>query len=149
MHFHDLRHTGNDLTAATGATLREMMDRMGHSSPRAALIYMHGNDDRQRKIADSLNKLAQSELSRNGQWAERGTRRKPIGHATGTEAPRCLVITRTGSRETRPELVGWVVGLRGLEPRTSSLSGCRCSPFGSAAGSVTWAACWRGPKYSP
>src|SRR5262249_14537233 len=132
LHFHDLRHTGNDLTAATGATLREMMDRMGHSSPRAALVYMHGHDDRQREIADSLNKLAQSELSRNGQWAERGTRRKPIGHATGTEAPRCLVITRTGSRETRPELVGWVVGLRGLEPRTSSLSGCRCSPFGSA-----------------
>jgi integrase len=28
LHFHDLRHTGNDLTAATGATLREMMDRM-------------------------------------------------------------------------------------------------------------------------
>jgi len=44
LHFHDLRHTGNDLTATTGATLREMMDRMGHSSPRAALIYMHRND---------------------------------------------------------------------------------------------------------
>lgn len=29
MHFHDLRHTGNDMTAATGATLRELMDRMG------------------------------------------------------------------------------------------------------------------------
>ena len=64
------------------ATLREM-DRKGHSSPRAALIYMHGNDDRQRKIADSLNKLAQSELSRNGQHAERGTRRKPSGTDAG------------------------------------------------------------------
>jgi hypothetical protein len=28
-----------------------MMERMGHSSPRAALIYMHGNDARQREIA--------------------------------------------------------------------------------------------------
>jgi integrase len=79
LHFHDLRHTGNDLTAATGATLREMMDRMGHSSPRAALIYMHGNDGRQRKIADSLNRLAQSELSRNGQRPKDSPRRKPSG----------------------------------------------------------------------
>jgi len=58
LHFHDLRHTGNDLTAATGATLREMMDRMGHSSPRAALICMQSNDARQWEIADSLKKLA-------------------------------------------------------------------------------------------
>jgi integrase len=43
-HFHDLRHTGNVLTAGTGATLRELMDRMGHSSTRAAMIYMHGSD---------------------------------------------------------------------------------------------------------
>jgi integrase len=35
-HFHDLRHTGNTLTAIAGASLRELMDRMGHSSPRAA-----------------------------------------------------------------------------------------------------------------
>ena len=63
--------------AATGATLREMMDREGHSSPRAALIYMHGNDARQREIADSLDKLARSELSRNGQRSKEGTRRKP------------------------------------------------------------------------
>jgi chemotaxis response regulator CheB len=62
---------------AAGATLREMTDQMGHSSPRAALIYMHGNDGRQRKIADSLNKLVQSELSRNGQRSKDGTRRKP------------------------------------------------------------------------
>ena len=34
---------------------------------RAALIHMHGNDARQRKIADSLNKLTRSELSCNGQ----------------------------------------------------------------------------------
>ena len=43
LHFHDLRHTGNMLTAATGATLRELMDRMGHSTTRAALIYLHGS----------------------------------------------------------------------------------------------------------
>jgi integrase len=57
-HFHDLRHTGNDLTATTGATLRELMDRMGHSSPRAALIYLHSSNARQQAIADSLSELA-------------------------------------------------------------------------------------------
>ena len=54
-HFHALRHTGNTLTAAAGASLRELMDRMGHSSPRAALIYLHDSDARQRAIADGLN----------------------------------------------------------------------------------------------
>jgi integrase len=29
MHFHDLRHTGNTLTAAAGASLCELTDRMG------------------------------------------------------------------------------------------------------------------------
>jgi integrase len=63
VHFHDLRHTGNDFAAGTGATLREMMDRMGHSSTRAALIYMHGSDARQRQIADSLSELARQEIT--------------------------------------------------------------------------------------
>ena len=40
-HFHDLRHTGNHLAAASGASTRELMHRMGHSSVRAALIYQH------------------------------------------------------------------------------------------------------------
>jgi hypothetical protein len=55
LHFHDLRHAGNDLAAASGATLRELMTRMGHSTTRAALIYLHDSDDRQRKIAESLD----------------------------------------------------------------------------------------------
>ena len=48
-----------------------------------------------------------------------------IGHATGTEESECLVIIRTGAGDTGPELDEQVVGLRGLEPRTSSLSGKR------------------------
>jgi integrase len=42
LHFHDLRHTGNTLASrAPGASLRDVMARMGHDSPRAALIYQH------------------------------------------------------------------------------------------------------------
>jgi integrase len=64
VHFHDLRHTGNNLSAAAGANLRELMARMGHSSTRAALIYLHSTDERQREIADALGALAVDELKR-------------------------------------------------------------------------------------
>jgi hypothetical protein len=40
------------------------MDRMGHDSERAAMIYLHGSDARQHQIADSLSKLAREELKR-------------------------------------------------------------------------------------
>lgn len=55
--FHDLRHTGNTLAAATGASLRELMARMGHASPRAALVYQHATEDRDRSIAAALGNL--------------------------------------------------------------------------------------------
>lgn len=55
--FHDLRHTGNTLAAATGASTRELMARMGHSSPRAALIYQHATADRDKAIAAALGDL--------------------------------------------------------------------------------------------
>jgi integrase len=64
LHFHDQRHTGNQLAAATGATLRELMDRMGHSTARAALIYLHGGDQRQHEIAQALSERAEAELKR-------------------------------------------------------------------------------------
>jgi len=38
LHFHDLRHTGNTLAASDGESLRELMDRMGHDSVRAAMM---------------------------------------------------------------------------------------------------------------
>ncbi|HET8681787.1 MAG TPA: tyrosine-type recombinase/integrase, partial [Micromonosporaceae bacterium] len=54
--FHDLRHTGNNLAAAAGASTRELMHRMGHSSMRAALIYQHATNERDREIADNIEK---------------------------------------------------------------------------------------------
>jgi integrase len=56
-HLHDLRHTGNQLAVGTGASLRELMDQMGHASARAAMIYQRGSDERQQAIADALSKL--------------------------------------------------------------------------------------------
>jgi hypothetical protein len=38
------------------------MERMGHSSTRAALIYLHGGDQRQRAIADTVSAMVQEAL---------------------------------------------------------------------------------------
>ena len=66
VHFHDLRHTGNQFAADQGATLRELMERMGHSSPRAAMIYLHVSKGRSRRIADKLsNQLRAARASDN------------------------------------------------------------------------------------
>jgi integrase len=65
MHFHDLRHTGNMLAADAGANLRELMERMGHSTTRAATVYLHGGDERQQAIADELSRQAAEQLGRS------------------------------------------------------------------------------------
>ncbi|MEV0582644.1 site-specific integrase [Nonomuraea sp. NPDC050310] len=62
IHFHDLRHTGNTLAANAGASIRELMARMGHSSTRAAMIYQHSTDERQREVARKLDDLARGVL---------------------------------------------------------------------------------------
>ena len=59
LRFHDLRHTQATLAAATGATLRELMARLGHSTPGAALKYQQMvGEDRDRAIAEALSGLA-------------------------------------------------------------------------------------------
>ena len=60
LRFHDLRHTGLVLAAATGATLAELMARAGHSTVGAALKYQHAAQSRDREIAALLSKLADS-----------------------------------------------------------------------------------------
>jgi len=51
---HDLRHTADTLAAATGATLPELMYRMGHATERMALRYLHATRDRDRVIGEAL-----------------------------------------------------------------------------------------------
>jgi len=65
IHFHDLRHTGNQLTANEGANPKELMARMGHDSERAALIYLHSSSARQRALADAVGKAASAELAKS------------------------------------------------------------------------------------
>jgi integrase len=58
LRWHDLRHTGATLAAATGATLSELMSRLGHSTVGAAMRYQHASSDRDRVIAELLSEMA-------------------------------------------------------------------------------------------
>ena len=58
LRFHDLRHTGAVLAAQTGATLAELMARLGHSTPGAALRYQHAAAGRDAQIAVALSRIA-------------------------------------------------------------------------------------------
>ena len=89
--FHDLRHTGNTLAAATGASTKELMARMGHSSFRAALIYQHATSDRDAVLATALSALAT------------GTAAPRSGHEQGAAGPQLHAggRARPGARGTR------------------------------------------------
>ena len=85
IHVHDLRHTGNTFAAETGASLAELMSRMGHSSTRAAQIYLHARQERGQQIASSLDKMARRELRQ----ARKRRRKEPAGdEGTGTQRAR-------------------------------------------------------------
>ena len=58
LRWHDLRHSCAVLAAATGASLAELMARLGHSTPQAAMRYQHAAQGRDREIAALLSKLA-------------------------------------------------------------------------------------------
>lgn len=57
LRIHDLRHTGAVLAAQTGATLAELMARIGHSTPQAALRYQHAARGRDAEIAEALSEI--------------------------------------------------------------------------------------------
>lgn len=57
LRFHDLRHTGAVMAAQTGATLAELMVRLGHSTPAAAMRYQHAAQGRDAQIASALSAM--------------------------------------------------------------------------------------------
>jgi len=66
LHFHDLRHVAATLAAETGAGVKEIMYRIGHSSPQAALRYQHATQRRDRSIADGISKLINRDRGDDG-----------------------------------------------------------------------------------
>lgn len=59
LRWHDLRHTGATMAARSGATLAELMGRLGHSTVSAALTYQHAASDRDAEIARKLSAMAE------------------------------------------------------------------------------------------
>lgn len=59
LRFHDLRHTGATMAAQTGqATMADLMARIGHSTPQAAMRYQHAAQGRDKLVAAAMSKLA-------------------------------------------------------------------------------------------
>ncbi len=60
LRFHDLRHAAGTLAAQTGATTKELMARLGHASPQAAMVYQHASLARDVVIAERLAQMAEA-----------------------------------------------------------------------------------------
>lgn len=56
LHFHDLRHTGATMAGQDGATLSELMHRLGHTSPKIAMRYQWADAERDRALAARMSK---------------------------------------------------------------------------------------------
>jgi integrase len=52
---HDLRHAAGTMAAWTGATTKELMARLGHSTPQASIRYQHAARTRDEEIARRLD----------------------------------------------------------------------------------------------
>ncbi len=78
--FHELRPTAGTLAAQTGATTKEIMARMGRASSRAAMIYQHVSDERDRRLAQGrAEMIAEEGISPSGLRAR-------LGHDASDEA---------------------------------------------------------------
>lgn len=54
LRWHDLRHTGATMAAQAGATLADLMGRLGHSTVAAALRYQHTTEERDQLLAQRI-----------------------------------------------------------------------------------------------
>lgn len=59
LHLHDLRHSGATAAASTGLPVRDLMARLGHSTPAMAIHYQHRVPSHDRHVADALTALAE------------------------------------------------------------------------------------------
>ncbi|MGL4299416.1 MAG: tyrosine-type recombinase/integrase [Candidatus Neomicrothrix subdominans] len=84
LRFHDLRHAALTASTVSGATLREVMDQAGHTTPRAALRYQQALPERRRANADAVDELARGASASSAG----GHLDPPIPIASGTQLAR-------------------------------------------------------------
>ena len=113
LHFHDLRGSGATWAAVAGATLPELMHRLGHRTHTAALRYQHATDERHREVADRLGALLNVAPAATDPGADivdiapalnltrqRGQRPSPL--ASFGRAPPSISAGQTGCRRGDP-----------------------------------------------
>ena len=108
LRFHDLRHTAATLAVVAGATTKELMARMGHSTPAMTIRYQHVLDGRDAFIASALDRLIQT-----------GDGTEP----NGTQMARRQRKRRARSAEKPSDQEGNVVPWARLERATYCLGG--------------------------
>ncbi len=86
LRFHDLRHTAATLAAASGASLKALMARIGHSSAAAALRYQHVIDGQDAEIVRFLERFDQGPSVADGD-PDAPPMSVPGGHVEGTPNP--------------------------------------------------------------
>ena len=62
---HDLRHLAQVYAAEDGATLPELMARLGHNTPAAAMVYLHNRTERDTELAAALGRAISAESPPN------------------------------------------------------------------------------------
>ena len=82
--FHDLRHLAGTSAATAGASLREIMARMGHASSDASLRYLKASARRDGEIADAIEQRMNGDSSglvhRGCHDGASGRRTVPLAH---------------------------------------------------------------------
>jgi hypothetical protein len=79
------------LAAQSGASLRDLMTRMGHDSPTAALIYQHSSRVTDEAIAAALDVRLSERKSRSLP--------KAVGPVEGPTEPRLIAVEPDRSRK--------------------------------------------------
>ncbi len=74
--------TSATLAAQTGATTRELMARLGHASPRAALRYQLASTERDREVAMRLDAIFTRPRDGHGRAMEPDTNEAQIDETT-------------------------------------------------------------------
>jgi len=98
LHVHDLRHTGNQFAANSGAALKDLMTRMGHDSEHAALIYQHEARGADQRITDAIGSHVQAE-SDQSEDDDDGTARAlvPLANCTLIARKAATTVKQQGS----------------------------------------------------
>lgn len=69
LRIHDLRNGAAVMAAQSGGTLADLMQRLGHSTSRAAMRYQHAAQGRDADIAVALSRVAQGGHVPREEWA--------------------------------------------------------------------------------